>query len=346
MLRFSIRLVTLLAIGLVQSSCGAPPDSMTLRAPSTSTALASPWSSALMGGALAPAQKRRNASDPTYVFVSDPSKGKVFKCKEPLCNSKGKVFTCKAPLCTSCITVGISSDVQTVTSTSLGSSDYLYIVLMNAAEIVVVKPTAYSCRVVRTLKDPHEYPIGVAVRPDGWAAVPSLCSAPKCGPGNIAFYAPKATSPSYYATGLLSRYYFGDFDLKGNFYNDGLNAKGEAVVGVVQAGSKTDKATGISGISSPGGIQIASDDTINVDDPVCQCIKIYKGSTHVGTVSLKGTTDPESFALDEKNHYLWVTDVAAGAIDQFRYPDGGSIVQSFTGFVEPVGVALTPPDNP
>ena len=66
-----------------------------------------------------------------------------------------------------------------------------------------------------------EYPVDVAVRRDGYVAVTNICSAPSCGPGNIVFYLPAYSSPTSTATGLLSRFYYGDFDKAGNFITTG-----------------------------------------------------------------------------------------------------------------------------
>lgn len=203
-----------------------------------------------------------------------------------------------------------------------------------------------TCQTVQVLDDAGYFPTDVAVAHDGTVAVTNLCAAPSCsGGGNISFYARGSTKVTRVVTGLMSQYYYGDFDSHGNFYNDGLS--GSAVeVGVVPHGSKTDKATGISGIKFPGGIQIAHNGTINIDDQTCACIQIYKGSHNVGTVSLPGVTKPVTFALDRSNKHLWVTDVSSKTVDEFAYPRGGKILYQFTGFYQPIGVGVEPPDKP
>lgn len=344
MLQFSIRVLSLLTIGIVASSCGAPapPDATSLRGPITLTALAGSRSSASVGRALFRSPKRRNTSSSTIVYVSDPYANEVVQCMEPYCS------LCK-PIGTE--VVEPEGMVTGSLRTEHTSSTYLYVAAAGASEVLVVKPAGSACPVINILQDSGYIPADVAVRRDGLVAATNLCTAPYCySPGNIEFYKPGATVPTYTATGLLSRFYFGDFDKAGNFYNDGLNGSGEAAVGVVPVGSTTDISTGITGISFPGGIQVARNRTINVLDQDCPCIQIYKptatGFAHVGTVALTGVSDPVTFALDKKNRYLWVTDAGTGAVDQFRYPAGGRIVQSFTGFEQPIGVALIPPDNP
>ena len=64
---------------------------------------------------------------------------------------------------------------------------------------------------------------------------------------------------------------------------------GTAAVGVVRVGSTTDMPNGIGGISFPGGVQIARNGTINIDDQECPCIQIYKGRTNVGRFRYRGS---------------------------------------------------------
>jgi hypothetical protein len=340
MQRFAIRVLLLLAIGVVHSGCAAPSESMALRAPISLTALASGRSTALMGRVLAALPQRRDVSSSIKgVYPDDQATGKEFHCVQA---------------CSACSTIGSGLGGSDSTQSSVAQTSityHIYVALTFEQKVAILSPTGSgsSCPVVGTLFGTGGYAGGASVGPEGSVGVTNICSAPSCGPGDIAFYAPGAIYPSYFATGLLSRFYFGAFDKAGNFYNDGLTEKGEAAVGVVPVGSTTDMPTGISGISFPGGIRIANDGTINVLDQACPCIQQYKGYKahhHVGTISLLGVTDPVTFSLDEKNHYLWVTDAANGTVDQFRYPAGGSIKRSFSGFVDPIGVALIPPDNP
>ncbi|MGB8910051.1 MAG: hypothetical protein WCC84_14995 [Candidatus Cybelea sp.] len=332
MLRYRFRFVSLFVIGLLLSSCTATQYTASVRNTSALTALATGGSTvSVPAHALVPSRKRR---DPTSEYVSDFYNGDVLQCKGGSCSL--------------CISPG--SGPQGITSGNLSTEQvetrYVYVAVTYASEILVIEPTVSPCSIVRTLYDPGEYPSDVAVRSDGMVGVTNICSAPSCGPGNIAFYAPGATYPTSTATGLLSRFYFGDFDKAGDFYNDGVTASSATAVGVVPAGSTSDMPTGISGIGFPGGIQVARNGTINIDDQDCPCIQIYKGSTQIGTVTLPGVEDPVSFALNKKNKELWVTDAGSGKVDEVPYPAGGSIIATLSGFTEPIGVGVIPPDNP
>lgn len=203
-----------------------------------------------------------------------------------------------------------------------------------------------ECQTVQILDDSGFYPSDVAVARDGTVAVTNLCGAPSCtGSGNISFYAPGSSTVTRVATGLMSQYYYGDFDKHGNFYNDGLSGS-NVEVGVVPKGSTKDKATGISSIQFPGGIQVAHNGTLNIADQYCPCIQIYKGKSHVGTVNLTGVTRPVTFALDKSNKHLWVADVSSQTVDEVLYPSGGSNLYQISGFYEPIGVGVIPADSP
>lgn len=155
-----------------------------------------------------------------------------------------------------------------------------------------------------------------------------------------------STSRAYVAKGLIANFYFAAFDRQGNLYVDGLTGSGAVAVGVVSPGSTVVKATGISGIGYPGGIAVATDGTINIDDQDCSCIKIFKHDTNVGTVALNGTSDAVAFAFNKKNTALWVSDSALGTVSEYAYPAGGTALKVHGGFNEPVGVGVDSPAKP
>lgn len=203
-----------------------------------------------------------------------------------------------------------------------------------------------SCSTVRILDDKPYTPIDVAVAGDGTVAVTNLCESSSCsGSANIAFFAPKSTKISRIATGLMSEYLYGAFDSKGDFYNDGYSGT-TVEVGVVPVNSKTDEATGISGITTPGGLEVATNGTVNIVDAACPCIQIYAGSAHTGTVNMKGVTTPVTFAFDKRNKHVWLSDAASKTVDELRYPAGGKIINRYDGFSEPIGVGIIPPAKP
>ncbi len=265
--------------------------------------------------------------------------------------SQNDVVICNQPSpCNDCKTIGSGlSDPQGVTTKKGPGGEFAtiptldYVADSGNQRVVVFTD---GCETVRVLDDTGYFPSDVAVAHDGTVAVTNLCAAPSCtGTGNISFYAPGSSSVTRVATGLMTQYYYGDFDKHGNFYNDGLSGS-TVEVGVVASGSTTDEATGISGIKSPGGIQVARNGTINIDDRKCPCIQIFKGSHPAGTVKLPGVTNPVSFAFNKSNKDLWVTDASSKTVDEIPYPAGGKILFQFSGFSDPIGVGVVPPDKP
>jgi len=303
------------------TACGAPPASAPIGAGATSRA---------------PSSWRPPTNGSPTVVTSDASQNEIVICGP-------------GSPCNDCKTIGSGLSLPGGVATSNGpghnfaKSPLDYVADYGNQRVVVF---TNACETVTVLDDSGYFPTDVAVAHDGTVAVTNLCAAPSCtGAGNISFYAPGSTTVTRVATGLMSQYYYGDFDKHGNFYNDGLSGS-TVEVGVVPRGSTTDKATGISGIKVPGGIQIARNGTINIDDQGCPCIQIYKGNHNAGTVSLPGVKKPVSFALDKSNKHLWVTDVSSKTVDELPYPKGGKILYQFTGFSEPIGVGVTPADNP
>ena len=304
------------------AACGAPP----VGSASGAVAISRTPSSA---------QTLTNGTSPVVV-TSDASQNDVVICSQP-------------SACNQCKTIGSGLSTPGGVATTNGpggnfAGTMLDYVADSGNQRVVVFTD--SCETVSVLDDSGYFPSDVAVARDGTVAVTNLCAAPSCtGAGNISFYARGSSHVTRVAKGLMSQYYYGAFDKHGNFYNDGLSGS-TVEVGVVPRGSNSDKATGISGIEFPGGIQVARNGTINIDDQNCPCIQIYKGSDHAGTVSLPGVAKPVTFALDKNNKRLWVTDVTSKTVDEVKYPSGGKILYQFTGFSAPTGVGVMPPSKP
>jgi hypothetical protein len=289
-------------------------------------------------GAIAPARasvaSQPLSGGPPTVLVSDAAQNSIVICPA-------------GSACNSCKTVGsgLSAPSGLTTSSNGGppaKSPLAYVADSGNHRVVVF--TA-SCTTVKILNDADYTPIDVAVSTNGTVAVTNLCESSSCDGANIAFFAPKSTNITAEATGLMSEYLFGAFDAKGNFYNVGY-AGSTVEVGVVPPNGKTDEATGITGIVSPGGLEVAHDGTIDIVDAQCPCIRIYHGTANVGTVKLSGVTKPISFAFDKKNNRVWLTDSGTKTADEFKYPKGGKSIYQYPGFSEPVGIAVIPPAAP
>lgn len=226
---------------------------------------------------------------------------------------------------------------------SVDGAGNVYVPEFSNQQIEVYSPT---CELTSVISDSEYVPLDAVVAPNGTGtvAITNYSSSFSFDPGNVTFI--KLSGGESIATGLLTNFYFGAFDRRGNFYTDGFTASGSVAVGVIAAGSTVVKATKISGIGFPGGIAVARNGTVNIDDQDCSCIKIFKNSEQVGTVDLNGTSDAVSFALNKENTALWVADAASGTVSEYAYPGGGAARMVLSGFNEPYGVAVYPAARP
>lgn len=224
---------------------------------------------------------------------------------------------------------------------SIDASGNIYIAEFNDQQIGVY--SASTCDFEFNLPDGGYMPLDVAVARDGTVAITNEYST-SLGAGNVTFISSSGGTRT--ATGLLSNFYFGAFDKRGNLYTDGFTASGSVAVGVVAPGSAVVKATEISGIGYPGGIQVAKDGTVNVDDQACSCIKMFKNGSNVGTVDLDGTADAISFAFNRMNTKLWVADYTSGTVSEYAYPAGGAALRVLNGLNGPLGVGVDPASKP
>lgn len=254
------------------------------------------------------------------------------------------IYLCQNGVCNVCKAPG-TGNVGTAT-TSANPDDAQpggNILVANRSHHEIVQFNSACLETHTPYLDSGYYPNDVGVARSGTIAVANEYST-SYGPGNIKFY-PKNANP-YVAKGLFEFFYFGAFDARGNFFNDGIGLSGGAGVGVVPAGSKVDRPAGISGVTSPEGMQIARNGTLNIIDLSCSCIRIYKGKSHVGNVTLSGATKPISLALNQKNDRVWVTDATTGTVDAYPYPRGGKPVGMLKGFRSAFGVGILPASEP
>lgn len=343
------RLLTRCALAVMLSlgvgGCAIAPTAPSSQNGSTSTArtsavsVAAPWIHSM--ARLPLRHMRPAASGSTYGSDSATNEVWAFSHARSPQGTPGVAMSCPST-CTLCKAPGSGWDE--VQGIGIDGHGNVYVADTLNSRIVELDPGCQS--VMRILYDPFEYPVGVAVARNGLIGVTNICSAPSCGPGNIVFYAPGSSYVRYAATGLLSRYYYGAFDRRGNFYNDGFTASSTVTVGIVRTGSTIDTAAGISGIQFPGGVEVARNGTVNIDDQYCLCIQIYKNTHNVGTVTLGGTEDPVTFALAKNNKSLWVADADTGTFDEYSYPNGGEPFDVLGGFTEPIGVGVAPASPP
>jgi hypothetical protein len=200
--------------------------------------------------------------------------------------------------------------------------------------------------ILRVLSDTGEFPTDVAVSVNGTVAVANLCSAPSCGAGNILFYAAGATTSTKKVTGLLSEFISVGYDDQGNLYDAGLSASSVVKVGMVKKGTTKNLDTGYeSGVSYPGFLEVARNGSINIDDQVCQCIRVFSSSGE-SSMTLTGALDPFALSFDPTDGHLWVADLGLNAVNVYAYPAGGKSIGTIMGFSELYGVAVAKEGSP
>ena len=263
----------------------------------------------------------------TTVWVTDAGNNAVYECMED-CKPTGSLDPGSGSWS---LPQGIAADAK----------GNVYIADTDNSRIVVLNKKGAQLAI---LSDPGQYPAGVSVASDGLVGVTNILGV--SGPANIVFYANGSTTPTSTATGLLGAYYFGGFDEKGNFYNDGFDADGTVHIGVVRKGSSNDVDTGITGTAFPGGVEIdKGGNELNVLDQSGLCVRVYEltaGYPLTATVSLTGASDPVTFGFKKGGSTIWVADVGAGVANEYKYPAGGSPLDEYTGFSEPIGAVAVP----
>jgi hypothetical protein len=205
------------------------------------------------------------------------------------------------------------------------------------------------------LADPGQYPAGVDQRNNGgFIAVSNIISQSGTA-GSISLYR-NGSQVATISDPNLQECFFLAFDHAGNLYFTGFNTAFSVIVGEVAhastGGRTVQYLTTSNSISFPGGVQVNNDGTIDIGDQ-SDPSQIYTynapsgGSlgSPISTTSLSSSVDAVTFALKVHNHNLYTADAGAAASQEYSFP-GGTLENSISGLVEPIGVALTPAQMP
>lgn len=205
------------------------------------------------------------------------------------------------------------------------------------------------------LADPGQYPAGVDQRNNGGFLAVSNIISQEGGPGSISLYR-NGTMVATITDANLEECFFLGFDHSGNLFFTGFNADFEVTVGEVAhattGGRTIQYLTTSNSISFPGAVQVNNDGTIDIGDQ-SDPSQIYTynapsgGSlgSPISTTSLGSSADAVTFALKVHNHNLYTADAGAASSQEYSFP-GGTLENSISGLVEPIGVALTPAQMP
>ncbi|MDP9111386.1 MAG: hypothetical protein M3M96_07120 [Candidatus Eremiobacteraeota bacterium] len=200
------------------------------------------------------------------------------------------------------------------------------------------------------------YPTDVAVSTSGVVGVTSGTSTAG-GAGAATFYAKNATTPCATITDPnWTRMYFGSFDDSGALYVGGRDINANVILGVIHGGCSAKKITTLTGASIGyiGGIQIASNDNILIDDQTTSTVYSYKPPVNnvfaapVATTTLSGAGDAVFISLNRTSTDIYDTDASFAYVQEFAYPSGGAAIKTFmaTGAQSVGGVYVSPNVQP
>lgn len=253
---------------------------------------------------------------------------------------------------------------QGLTTDSLGN---LYVANTIAENIPIFAPP-YREKPRSTLDVPGQWPVDVAVAPDGTVATVNICQASgsQCGgPGSVYFYANnQATSPCAIVSGgsKISRLLWGGFDATGTLYVAGVNHYTTTEIGSVAgecAASALRSLRPSVTIAFPAGIQVDPTGRIAVIDSIgfsgAPRIDIFappkRASRQLLLVEQATLADSGvvvSFALNKDGTELYTAEPHYSL--EYPYPGAGNEIGEFlpppSGGDLIEGVAVTPAEVP
>jgi len=204
---------------------------------------------------------------------------------------------------------------------------------------------------IATLDDSGYGPTGCSVDPKtGNLAVANIGPIYTSNSGDIAIYKHAKGSPVFLTDQNIFFDYDCSYDDKGNLYVVGGDIHGFFAFAAIPSGSHS--FTNISldqYIQIPGGVQWDGKH-VAVEDQGAG----YHGSTiyqvavsgssakAVGTTTLSGSTDVVQFWIYHKR-VIAPNRGSNPNVMFWKYPAGGTAVKTLTGFVQPVGVTVSPP---
>jgi hypothetical protein len=246
------------------------------------------------------------------------------------------------------------SEPQGMTSDRAGN---IYIADTENAQIQVWAPPYSGPPTL--IADPGQFPAGVDQRNNGgFLAVTNIISQAG-GDGSVSLYRNNTMVATISDPGLLEAF-FCAFDHAGNLYVDGFNSDGVFTIAEIAhattGGRTVQYLTTSNTIGFPGGVEVANNGDIIIDDQTFDAPVIYTynppsggslGSPIDSTSLAPNGSDPVTFAFKTHNHNLYTADAGNFTSQEFSYPAG--VLENTIGsgtFVQPIGVALTPAQMP
>jgi len=214
--------------------------------------------------------------------------------------------------------------------------------ISNTNDSTVLEYGHGSTTLKNTLSASGQYPVGCAVSTKGNVAVTNIEST-EGGEGNVLVFTKGKGTPKSYTCGDLDRYFFATYDKKGDLFVDGSDASGIFAMCELPKGSSTLENLNVSSPAEfPGGVSWDGK-YVDVNDQEEARIDQYSVSgttlTLAGTVSLDGASDVDEDTVS--GGYVIGPDAGNAAVEIWDYPAGGSIIDSLSGFSEPVGSTVS-----
>jgi hypothetical protein len=250
-----------------------------------------------------PVQPKKSATWKASVFVSDyggaSSTGAVYQFAP---NKTGKLL-------------GTIKDVVNPQGMDMDSKGDLWVASTGSYQVNEYTPGTYTASTV--LSDPNEFPVSVAVCPNGTVYVMNAYNV-SFGPGDIEIYASGATSPS----GTISDAniyvpYFAACDANNVLWFDYANYNFYTAVASYNGSTVTEYGT--LNIGFPGGIRVGKNGTtLGITDQYEGVELFTKSDVSAGPYFTLPVSDiPVSFSFNKKQTDVWVADY--GQTDALEY---------------------------
>lgn len=330
--RFASFMASVIAAGALLAGCGGNPAGLTPPAQGTTAMrIASPagrdWIVRPTG--MQPPSARRSwmapeAAKQQLLYVSDQTANVVFVFSYPSDNLMGTLAGFNLPQ-------GVCAD---------GAGN---VFVVDAGNERVREYAHGSITPKATLPDPGYIGASCAIDPTTGNLAVGNFQGTGSAKGNVAIYKGAAGSPvAYYSAPSLAQVFFCDFDASGNLWVDGMSPS-EFDLAELKAGKKTfthifvNQPIGRAGnVLWVGKYLVLGDLTTNV---VNRFLVNGDKATSVGGVTLTGVMEPIEFAVQSGR--IIVPDVSNGAVGIFKYPAGGTVLKTLTGFTEPFGAVIS-----
>jgi hypothetical protein len=193
---------------------------------------------------------------------------------------------------------------------------------------------------LKTLTDHNGAPSSCAMNAAGDLAVGILYGS---GGGDVDIFKNASGSPTVYTTPLSSEFFDG-YDDQGNLFADGFNGSGYfALVELPKGGSKFETIKTSNTVNFPGSVQWDGTYLTVFDQDTAEMYQYTVRGTKAklkGSLTLTGSSDCAQTWIVTGLVFCADADNQDGEV--FDYPQGGSIIATFTGYFDfPLGVTVS-----